>query len=621
MLRKRQADAQRTLNAVDASQGDLGRDSGLLPGLRTMETALAGRTAAELAGPPPDRVQAIQRLIGLTDEWIAFEARCISANNDMAAGKTATDVRRKLMERANSLAATLAGFKATLSPPPDLGPLEGSVRALVEEASNGGGAIADTALFAKRIDTCTKQLREAEQLVIAALPDELDPIVGYIPADPSATLEQVQKLQLKHLYNIEVTSGPRFLSKGPFPYGDLLEVLAMVPADHSRTEALTTVSSDYDKLFRDGGEYSEKKKTIRINPLLEWKGPLEDLLPVSRVAEYTDPETGKKTRTNLWKVTALHEIGHAVDAAYGIMKAHQGKRGCGSWVERGPRDLFPTEHAAFVEGLRNSGIRDALFHKKLGDSMMTATFWAAVLGDKTPDDLRTEIYNTWGQIYDYNERNPLKVRRNSVKGGVTKLTAALDQIFGRDRMGDVAAAQRTLLELADSALTMITDTEPVIRKEEFWDRFDALVLDPNPVAGVIRWLTESQDAFSAKIEAERTADRTAKLERWTQATVAALPLPVDLKAYRENASPWKRDISREPIKAHEAYKADKKWWQYSGEDRASTFVSTYQWRAPGEWFAELYALTWFKQVEPPAGVAREVRPYLFGGHITPDAAV
>jgi hypothetical protein len=27
----------------------------------------------------------------------------------------------------------------------------------------------------------------------------------------------------------------------------------------------------------------------------------------------------------------------------------------------------------------------------------------------------------------------------------------------------------------------------------------------------------------------------------------------------------------------------------------------------------LYAITWFKKVEPPAGVGKDVRPYMFGG--------
>jgi hypothetical protein len=39
---------------------------------------------------------------------------------------------------------------------------------------------------------------------------------------------------------------------------------------------------------------------------------------------------------------------------------------------------------------------------------------------------------------------------------------------------------------------------------------------------------------------------------------------------------------------HEAYTGD--WYSYDHASRASTGVSTYQWRAPGEWFAEIYAL-------------------------------
>jgi len=39
---------------------------------------------------------------------------------------------------------------------------------------------------------------------------------------------------------------------------------------------------------------------------------------------------------------------------------------------------------------------------------------------------------------------------------------------------------------------------------------------------------------------------------------------------------------------HEAYAGD--WYSYALSARAATGISDYQWRAPGEWFAEIYAL-------------------------------
>lgn len=45
---------------------------------------------------------------------------------------------------------------------------------------------------------------------------------------------------------------------------------------------------------------------------------------------------------------------------------------------------------------------------------------------------------------------------------------------------------------------------------------------------------------------------------------------------------------------HEAYAGD--WYSYALADRASTGVTTYQWRAPGEWFAEIYALYYLNKL-------------------------
>lgn len=45
---------------------------------------------------------------------------------------------------------------------------------------------------------------------------------------------------------------------------------------------------------------------------------------------------------------------------------------------------------------------------------------------------------------------------------------------------------------------------------------------------------------------------------------------------------------------HEAY--DNDWYSYALADRASTGMTTYQWRAPGEWFAELYAMYYLNKL-------------------------
>ncbi len=61
----------------------------------------------------------------------------------------------------------------------------------------------------------------------------------------------------------------------------------------------------------------------------------------------------------------------------------------------------------------------------------------------------------------------------------------------------------------------------------------------------------------------------------------------------------------------EAY-ADQ-WWSYDPGARTTTKVNGYQWRAPGEWFAEIYAITWLKKKKPPSGVDQAAAEYMWKG--------
>jgi hypothetical protein len=61
---------------------------------------------------------------------------------------------------------------------------------------------------------------------------------------------------------------------------------------------------------------------------------------------------------------------------------------------------------------------------------------------------------------------------------------------------------------------------------------------------------------------------------------------------------------------HESY--DGQWVSYlaASRDRAKE-VRDYQWRAPGEWFAELYAWSWLKKEAAPAGIDKKVASYMW----------
>jgi hypothetical protein len=63
---------------------------------------------------------------------------------------------------------------------------------------------------------------------------------------------------------------------------------------------------------------------------------------------------------------------------------------------------------------------------------------------------------------------------------------------------------------------------------------------------------------------------------------------------------------------HEAYGGE--WWSYETAVRAKALtVRDYQWRAPGEWFAELYAFSYYNEKPPPTAVDAALVAYMYGG--------
>jgi hypothetical protein len=66
--------------------------------------------------------------------------------------------------------------------------------------------------------------------------------------------------------------------------------------------------------------------------------------------------------------------------------------------------------------------------------------------------------------------------------------------------------------------------------------------------------------------------------------------------------------------------SDGNWYSYSWSARQQMRVSNYQWTAPGEWFAELYAVSWYLKKEPPAQVDAKVRAYMYRPGAAPPAA-
>ncbi len=81
---------------------------------------------------------------------------------------------------------------------------------------------------------------------------------------------------------------------------------------------------------------------------------------------------------------------------------------------------------------------------------------------------------------------------------------------------------------------------------------------------------------------------------------------------RSDNWPWgkSKTVTLDKRAWHEAYAGE--WYSYDPGARAAIEeVRDYQWRSPAEWFAELYAYTWYKKQEPKGGVAKEAAKYMY----------
>jgi hypothetical protein len=571
MLRGRSEGAKLTLQAIidRVENTDNEQTARQLEGL---QTPLSDATEKALkAGPGRDADAATTGLIKLTDRWIAFEAHCISVNNEMAVGKTDAGVRKKLADRAANLGTLMADYleaAKTLPRARDFTQFVPKVTVLTNEAGSDGAGIADCAAFAADLEACKKFLR--------GLGDYLTEFAS------KEQQEKVYKSQLKQMYGIDVSSKPTLGVTLDFPYAALLEVLAMVPPDHSMNTAMTQVI--YENLWLEaGGDHSGS--TIRISPLIKL-----DLLGDA----YKNPETGQITRVDTLKATALHEIGHAVDAAYKIMDSNLGVAGCGGWEKQDPAAYAKPHIAKFTSAMNSAGIADQTFTGNVANPQLESIVASVLAGSMKPENAEKKITEFWAERYSTTDAVEFENRKERPFAARELATNALLDTFKKNRQpADFETCKHQYLTVngVANAVAQLIDLA-VLKESEFWAEFDKVVVqDPqNKPINLVYWMQRQDRAFGKAIEEERDRDRAAKLQRWTSATLAAMPKNVDMKAlakYVASASPWDRDITGEPDIAgvkpsHEAYSGDALWWRYGAKDRQSTFVTDYQWRSPVE---------------------------------------
>jgi hypothetical protein len=609
MLIKRQADATQTLQRITAAKGgaipDLLRDLGSNKDVLDLQTA--GATGVLLSGTEtPAQIDILTgTLVDLTDRWVAFEGRCIAMSAPGVAAIDDAALRAKMMAQASDLVvlATTMRAEASLSAAPAAPGILQRVTGLrrgVEQmigAANGDPAqIADLTRFGADLDIARKALQDEAEQLATIVP----------PGKKLAGSKTLQDETLERLYGIKLDP-----SDSKFPYRQFMAALALVPSNQATNAFLSSVQ--YKDIGFVGADYSKVDKRIRIDPRVR----------VDMTSPYRNPETGAVEQVNSFSISTLHEVGHSVDHAYGLMAAHGSDAACGGWVEVSPLTYMGTSFPDFVRALTGYGARPVRA-ESCGDDRMERQFIKFMVGHSTAQVFLDELKRIW--LAELKEPEDDKTQRMSA--AYTELRGQVTSFFEAPQNGDAVALRLAALKtICAGPLATLTAGELKIMDIAAFDTGFARCFPPeypeNPAAVVER---DELDAELRRGAMQFTLALDARVDTLRQAVDgfanfarSVLPPTVDLKPYLAGATPWNKDLSDALIggkpASHEPSTGSSKWVRYAKAARQAR-VTDYQFRAPSEWFAELYAITWFKQVEPPGSVGQAVRPYLYGGHVT-----
>jgi hypothetical protein len=597
LLSKRQRDAQAAYAAVLSLQtvNAQAYKAKLLLEQFELEKATIARPRPGSKAEKAERDAATEKVLALTERWRIFEENCIAARNEINDADKGSGIGPKLDKRVDDMLAFLQGHTLGTNLSPKLTGERNALVAKVNEQKQAlVGATPDYADVSRELEGCK---RRCEALVKAA------------GASPGASPD-LHKDALKSLFGVTVQA-----LQPKAPLAEILEAFAMVPSDHAITRMLRNVAfedfaQEPGSTFRTLGDYSAGGRKVRVNANIS---PAE-------MQTYYDPDSDRPVSVKMLQMTTLHEIGHAVDHAYGIMDSCIDKPGCGQWRTVDPLDLVKSDYDTFIKQLE-AMFTDPAIAPDIGATWYKGEFVDFMTGKRSSADLEKALAARWTDLLaDVKNNDKLK----KIEEDSTNEEIQLDETLGvlREKSHESMAnagskddwptfeqsRQAEIQAIAAFEADFAAELKAAYETND-WSQVLALVLSVKTQA--------LEDIKSRREAAQDRAKATENRFAVTYAKAAVLKLPKDATLDQSIASrsPWE-NLSQEKIAGDRAaHQSDSKWWSYSLAERESTSVRNYQWRAPGEWFAELYAYSWFRKEEPPAAIGADIRSYLYGGHV------
>lgn len=342
----------------------------------------------------------------------------------------------------------------------------------------------------------------------------------------------------------------------------LYKVMGMVPASHSLdNDALKKVERR-----REGDESFYKASTKEVVVTCKRTGWNAD-------TSTFDPDAGRKSTVPAFDAHTLHEIGHAVDAKETFMDGPKGKeKQHGAWEQgltpEGIADkLYADAKFKFAAKWEKAGCSPAFLKAYLAAALKGNAAKAAGAGKISKEDLLADAaVKSAAEAAAALKQKPKPTTPDAIK----KLEAAklkfAKAAVGKSKSKD-ADVKNLLLQVATLMLDGKTAADAV--KEALAEVKIAAAPDG------LDWAALAKDEAVKWCEAVRLKGSSTGLWEGGAGSATANALS-DSRVYQE------------------AYRGT--WVSYELSARGAG-ISSYQFRAPGEWFAEAYAAFFLKKLK------------------------
>jgi hypothetical protein len=470
----------------------------------------------------------------------------------------------KAKQRADAAIDALETFAAD-------DPLAAQAKVGLEQRSNNvNGSLTQQHADLNTIkDDAERELKTARQREIEALAstpdgrDRLDQRVGALGGKATSQEQKdFVKAALLARYDINTMEGD--LSTKALP--KLYAVLGMVPESHVRDNDMLKNIIRLKQGTEGASHYSPDADNAKNRPGKRIYLELGRTGTFAITSETWTGDTIGKTKVNEFSATTLHEVGHAVDEKRHFMDGKTGQGAYGGWVESSKEDVarLIAAQEGFYTGWEHDYSKAALA-KTLEGVLVNGKF------ERTETDVFCALAAT-----------PPTAQTLLNDPGVVQAQTDYDNFTQNGWPQDIKTPRETARGLCKVKPTFVRDAiveevikrvyshrvDPAVAVNEFLQDFGKAAQKPtNNDWPKMKAHTAVKFCLAVRVTGENNG-------LWDQGASGAGKYSIGNKVYQESSRG--------------------KWICYDTNARTRA-VSTYQFRAPAEWFAELYSLYYIEK--------------------------